>query len=144
MDPFLFLAAAFTGGMVYKLMQPYRFMVFQNLEGNHSRVANQPVPSDIARQAGNDLFRSGHPDEVVMNQNLKVRNLSQVQSKTAKDLQKNNTLMTSDHFNNQLKKRQTYASVSADIGHPSTNMGSGWYVKTVNQIKKNQPVYIRQ
>lgn len=143
MDPFLLAVAVFAGGMVYRLRQPFQFIVLQNLEQNESRVRNQPIPTDIARQAGNDLFRSGHPDEVVLRSNLKIKNLSQVLDRTAKDLKKNDTLMTSDHFNNKLSKRKTYASVNAEIGYPSLNMASGWYGKTVATQKKHQPVYIK-
>lgn len=143
MDPFLFVAAAFAGGMVYKLSQPLQFIIHQNLEGNHSRVANQPIPSDIARQAGNDLFRSGHPDEVVLRSNLKEKNLNQILHRTATDLQKNNTLMSADHFNNNINRRKTYASVNAEIGYPSLNMASGWYAKTVTKQRHHQPTYIK-
>lgn len=143
MDAFVIAAAMFAGGMLYKLREPYKYIIHQNLEGNHARVVNQPVPTDIARQAGNDLFRSGHPDEVVLRSNLKIQNLAQVQGKLAKDLKKNESLMTSDHFNNQLSKRKTYASVNSEIGYPSLNMASGWYAKTVATQKKHQPNYVR-
>ena len=142
-DNFIFMASILVGGIVYKLCQPYQHLVYQNLEGNHSRVANHPVGSDIHRQAGDDLFRSGHPDEVVLRTNLKPLNLSQVQSRTAQDLQKNNTLMTQDHFNNSITRRKTYASVDNSIGYPSLNMGSGWYVKTVNANRYHKPEYVK-
>lgn len=141
---FYVLVGIFGGGMAYKLTQPYRYITIQNLEGHHSRLANNPITPDIHKNAGNDLFRSGHPDEVALRAgNRRPKSLKEIQTQSANDMQKNKTLISSNHFNDQVQKRKTYASVQDDIGFPQLNMASGWYAKSVAHNKKHAPLYVK-
>ncbi len=138
------LVAVFAGGMAYKLGQPYRIVTLQNLEGHHSRITNNPINPDSHKAAGVDLIRSGHPDENIFRAaNRTAMSLKQVQSQTANDMQKNRSVLSSNHFNDQVGKKKTYASVNSDTGFPSLNMASGWYGKTIAKMEKNRPDYIK-
>ncbi len=141
---FAVLVAIFGGGIVYKLTSSGKIYTLQNLEGHHSRIKNNPIGSDVARQAVTDLFRSGHPDEIAMRSNYKSKSLREIQGHTANDLQKNASILASDHFNNAKKKRQTYATVGDSTGFPSLNFATGgWYLKTVEQMKSHKPNYVK-
>ena len=101
---FAVLVAILGGGMVYKLTSSGKIVTLQNLEGHHSRIKNNPIGSDVARQAVTDLYRSGHPGEIAMRSNYKTKSLREIQGHTANDLQKNASILASDHFNNAKRK----------------------------------------
>lgn len=141
---FPIIVAIFGGGILYKLLQPTQYVTHQNLEGHHSRISNNPLPIDSHRQAGDDLFRSGHPTEAAFRaQNRKPKSLKEVQHTAANDMQKNLPLIAQDHYNNDVNKRKTYSYPSDDHGFPALNMASGWYGKAVmNRKQKNY--YVKQ
>jgi len=144
MEWFHVLLALFGGGIAYKLTQPYRFKVLQNLEGHHSRLANNPISPDSHKAAGVDLIRSGHPDENIMRAaNRRPMTLKQIHHQTANDLQKNRSVLSSNHFNDQVNRKKTYAHVNSDVGFPQLNMASGWYAKSVAAPQMRQTGYFQ-
>jgi hypothetical protein len=144
MSWFIAIAGIFAGGMAYKLSAPWRYVKIQNLEGHHSRLSNNPISPDVHKAAGVDLIRSGHPDENIFRAaNRKSMSLMDIRVQTANDLQKNRSVISSNHFNDQISQRKTYPHVNADVGFPQVNMATGWYAKTLDVIRKNRPDYIK-